>query len=220
MNTVKNNVSSAWEAVRTSINTTAERWKTDVGTMITHAQNFGGSVMNTLKSNVTSTWNSIVSTISGAMTSIKNAVANTTLKFGSVTIPTFSWTGKNDSEKGTTASIKVGTSTVKYASAMFGGAILKGATIFGAMGDKLLQAGEVGSEVVVGTNSLMNMIARTQRANSNNQAVVAGISAIYTLLLEYLPESARQQQIVLDTGKLVGALTPSLNRQFGMMIRG
>jgi hypothetical protein len=49
---------------------------------------------------------------------------------------------------------------------------------------------------------------------------VAGISAIYTLLLEYLPESARQQQIVLDTGKLVGALTPSLNRQFGMMIRG
>jgi hypothetical protein len=194
--------------------------RSSINDMTDRIRDFGGSVWTNLKNNVSTAWSGITSTINTALTTIKNAIANTSLKFGSVTIPTFSWSGSNNSEKGTTANIKVGSKTVNYASAMFGGAILKGATIFGAMGDKLLQAGEVGSEVVVGTNSLMNMIARTQRANSNNQAVVAGISAIYTLLLEYLPESARQQQIVLDTGKLVGALTPSLNRQFGMMIRG
>lgn len=220
MNTIRNNVSNAWSSITSTLNNTATTWREHISTMTKHASDFGGSVMNTLRNNVSSAWSNITQTIGNALSGIQKAVSNTTLKFGSVTIPTFSWTGKNDSEKGTTASIKVSSSTVKYASAMMGGTILKGATIFGAMGDKLLQAGEVGSEVVVGTNSLMNMIARTQRVNSNNQAVVAGISAIYTLLLEYLPESARQQQIVLDTGKLVGALTPSLNRQFGMMIRG
>ena len=99
-----------------------------------------------------------------------------------------------------------------------GGAILKGATIFGAMGDKLLQAGEVGSEVVVGTNSLMNMIARTARANSNNTAVIAGVSAIYNLLAQYLPETASDKAVVLDNGKLVGALVPAINRQLGLMM--
>lgn len=220
MSTTKNNVATAWTNIQNATSDARTAVKNALSEMTNKVQDFGGSVWTNLKNNVSSAWSGITSTINTALTNIKNSIANTTLKFGSVTIPTFSWSGSNNSEKGTTANIKVSSKTVNYASAMFGGAILKGATIFGALGDKLLQAGEVGSEVVVGTNSLMNMIARTQRVNSNNQAVVAGISAIYTLLLEYLPESARQQQIVLDTGKLVGALTPSLNRQFGMMIRG
>jgi phage-related protein len=220
MSTAKNNVATAWTNIQNATGDARTAVKNALSEMTNKVQDFGGSVWTNLKNNVSSAWSGITSTINTALTNIKNAVSNTTLKFGKVTIPTFSWSGSNNSEKGTTANIKVESKTVNYASAMFGGAILKGATIFGAMGDKLLQAGEVGSEVVVGTNSLMNMIARTQRVNSNNQAVVAGISAIYSLLLEYLPESARQQQIVLDTGKLVGALTPSLNRQFGMMIRG
>jgi hypothetical protein len=177
-----------------------------------------GQKMNSLKTDASTAWSGIVSTITGAINSIKSAMNNTVLKFGSVTIPTFSWSGKNDSTKGTTAKIDVGSKTVNYASAMMGGAILKGATIFGAMGDKLLQAGEVGSEVVVGTNSLMNMIARTARANSNNATLIAGVGAIYTLLTQYLPDAAGDKSVVLDTGKLVGALTPSINRQLGLMM--
>ena len=45
-----------------------------------------------------------------------------------------------------------------YAKAMKNGMILDNATIFGAMNGKLLGAGEAGSETVVGTQSLMNMI--------------------------------------------------------------
>jgi Flp pilus assembly pilin Flp len=215
MNTVKNNVSSAWEAVRTSINTTAERWKTDVGTMITHAQNFGGSVMNTLRSNVSSAWSNITQTIGNALSGIQKAVSTTTLKFGSVTIPTFSWTGKNDSEKGTTASIKVGKETVSYASAMSSGVILDRPTIFGALDGNLLRAGEAGKEVVIGANSLSSMI----RQSATNTALNADVANILGLLAQYLPETANQN-VVLDSGKLVGALSPALNRQFGMMIRG
>lgn len=45
-----------------------------------------------------------------------------------------------------------------YAKAMNSGAILNNPTIFGMANGKLLGAGEAGSEVVVGTNSLRNMI--------------------------------------------------------------
>ena len=45
-----------------------------------------------------------------------------------------------------------------YAKAMEKGMILDRPTIFGAMNRQLLGAGEAGSETVVGTDSLMNMI--------------------------------------------------------------
>lgn len=45
-----------------------------------------------------------------------------------------------------------------YAKAMRNGMILNDPTIFGAMNGRLLGAGEAGSETVVGTQSLMNMI--------------------------------------------------------------
>lgn len=215
---IKNDASTTWGNIKSTISTHITNIKNDISTTFGNAMSTASSKMNALKSDSTSIWSTIVSNISSSISSIQKAISSTTLKFGSVTIPTFSWSGSNNSEKGTTANIKVSSKTVNYASAMMGGAILKGATIFGAMGDKLLQAGEVGSEVVVGTNSLMNMIARTSRANSNNTAVIAGVSAIYNLLAQYLPETASDKAVVLDNGKLVGALVPAINRQLGLMM--
>lgn len=51
---------------------------------------------------------------------------------------------------------------------MENGMILNSPTIFGAMNGKLLGAGEAGSETVVGTNSLMEMI---QKATGNGMTV-------------------------------------------------
>lgn len=52
-----------------------------------------------------------------------------------------------------------------YAKAMKGGMILNSPTIFGMQNGKLLGGGEAGSEVVVGTNSLMNMIRAASGEN-------------------------------------------------------
>jgi Flp pilus assembly pilin Flp len=215
MNTIRNNVSNAWSNITSTLSNTAATWRENISTMTKHASDFGGSVMNTLRSNVSSAWSNITQTIGNALSGIQKAVSTTTLKFGSVTIPTFSWTGKNDSEKGTTASIKVGKETVSYASAMSSGVILDRPTIFGALDGNLLRAGEAGKEVVIGANSLSSMI----RQSATNTALNADVANILGLLAQYLPETANQN-VVLDSGKLVGALTPALNRQFGMMIRG
>lgn len=56
-----------------------------------------------------------------------------------------------------------------YAKAMKNGMILNNPTIFGMNNNALLGGGEAGSEVVVGTNSLMGMI---QSAVSQNQPVI------------------------------------------------
>jgi hypothetical protein len=172
------------------------------------------SKMSALQSSSQSIWSSISNSISSAINSIKQAVSNTVLKFGSVVIPTFSWSGKNDSTSGTTASMKVGSKTVNYASAMMDGVILDNPTIFGMMNNSMLRAGEAGSEVVVGTNSLMSMI----RQNMNNTALVAEVGAIKAILANYIPAIA-DSDVVLDTGKLVGALTPSINRSLGLKMR-
>lgn len=61
-----------------------------------------------------------------------------------------------------------------YAKAMKNGMIMNAPTIFGMNGNKLLGGGEAGSETIVGTNSLMNMISKavasTMNAMSNNVA--------------------------------------------------
>lgn len=215
MSTAKNNVATAWTNIQNATSDARTAVKNALSEMTNKVQDFGGSVWTNLKNNVSSAWSGITSTINTALTNIKNAIANTTLKFGKVTIPTFSWSGTNNSEKGTTASIKVSSKEVSYASAMSSGAILDRPTIFGELDGNLLRAGEAGKEVVIGANSLSSMI----RQSATNTALNADVANILGLLAQYLPEAANQN-VVLDSGKLVGALTPALNRQFGMMIRG
>lgn len=215
MSTAKNNVATAWTNIQNATSDARTAVKSALSEMTNKVQDFGGSVWTNLKNNVSSAWSGITSTINTALTNIKNAISNTTLKFGKVTIPTFSWSGTNNSEKGTTASIKVSSKEVSYASAMSSGAILDRPTIFGALDGNLLRAGEAGKEVVIGANSLSSMI----RQSATNTALNADVANILGLLAQYLPETANQN-VVLDSGKLVGALTPALNRQFGMMIRG
>ena len=47
-----------------------------------------------------------------------------------------------------------------YAKAMNQPYMLDGASIFGSMNGKLLGGGETGSEMIIGTNKLMDMIAK------------------------------------------------------------
>lgn len=58
-----------------------------------------------------------------------------------------------------------------YAKAMKDGMILNNPTIFGMMDGKLLGAGEAGSETIIGTNSLMNMIREASQGTTINMTV-------------------------------------------------
>lgn len=65
-----------------------------------------------------------------------------------------------------------------YAKAMNQPYMLNGASIFGAMNGKLLGGGETGSEMIIGTNKLMDMIAKAKGGDTifNNSFTIDGAS--------------------------------------------
>lgn len=94
--------------------------------------------------------------------------------------------------------------------------ILTGASIFGAMNGNWLGGGEKGSEMVVGTQHMMNLIH--QATAQSNMAIVAALNnmanRLINMMADYFPQFANQQ-IIMDTGAVVGALAPEMDMQLG-----
>lgn len=95
----------------------------------------------------------------------------------------------------------------KFAKAMFGGKILRGATVFGMNDNGPMIGGEAGPEAIVGVNSLDQMI---QKSVSN---AVSGILAKMDSLIS--GQGTGNIEIVLDTGELVGAIGGKMDAELG-----
>lgn len=100
-----------------------------------------------------------------------------------------------------------------YAKAMNDPIIMNSPTAFGinSLG-QIMAGGEAGSEVVSGTDTLMNMIASA--VASQNKSVIDGLYTLRDVLLLYLPQIANMQ-VVTETGTLIGVLEPGLDKKFG-----
>ncbi len=100
-----------------------------------------------------------------------------------------------------------------YAQAVRNPMILDEPTAFGiSKNGNLRVGGEAGSEVVAGTNTLMNMISdAVVSSNAGSQEI---LQAVLDLLYSYLPVLA-QLQVRLDTGELVGALVGPMDEALG-----
>lgn len=80
---------------------------------------------------------------------------------------------------------------------------------------QIMAGGEAGSEVVSGTETLMEMISAA--VSENNSQLYELLDRLYALLSEYLPMFANMQ-MVLDSGALVGELAQPLNEELGKII--
>ena len=117
-----------------------------------------------LWSNLKSTFDNIGTAISRAMDAAKTTVSNAIEKIKGffnfswslpkLKLPHISISGKFSINPPSAPKFSIDW----YAKAMKNGMILNNPTIFGMMNGQLLGAGEAGSETIVGTNSLMNMI--------------------------------------------------------------
>lgn len=113
-----------------------------------------GGKLSDIKNKFSTTFTNAKSIVSDALSRIKSAFANSTFKFPSIKLPHFSWSWTDIG-----GLVKIPRISISwYAKAMDDGMILNRPTIFGASGGNLLGAGEAGSETVVGTGSLLNMI--------------------------------------------------------------
>ena len=222
-NAIKNVVSKVWDSIKTSISKAWESIKTGVSNAINSVKNTVSNVFNTIKTKVTTIWNNIKSAIEKPINKAKEIVKtaidkikgffNFQFKWPQLKMPHFGISPSGwkigDLLKGSIPKLKIDW----YAKAMDDGMILDKPTIFGINPKgALMGAGEAGSETVVGTNSLMEMI---QNATANsNEYVAERLDAILAYLQAMLPD-INNKQLVLSTGELVGALANPIDTELG-----
>lgn len=102
-----------------------------------------------------------------------------------------------------------------YAKAVKAPMLLDNPTAFGiSPNGNIRVGGEAGSEIVGGTGTIMNMIGSA--VSSNNSGMEDKLDRLINLLTNYLP-ALSNQQVVLSTGELVGALTSPLDKSLGQL---
>lgn len=88
------------------------------------------------------------------------------------------------------------------------GGILTEPTIFGATGNTLLGGGEAGAEAIAPIDTLQSYVRTAVRDETDGirETIIAQTRLLMDLLRRIIP-----QEITLDSGALVGALTPSMD---------
>lgn len=171
-NSVKNTTSSIWNNVKTAISGPLNTAKATVSNIVDNIKSKVSSGFNAAKNTVSTAFNGIKNSISNVMNSAKSIVTGAVDKLKKAF--NFSWSLPklklpHIKITGGEAPFGIGGmgslpkfSIEWYKKAMNNGMILDDATIFGMDGNgNFLGGGEAGSETVVGTKSLLNMIRKT-----------------------------------------------------------
>ena len=134
--------------------------------------NLTGGKLSAIKDKVTSTFDSIKEKIRSAIDTIKG-LFNFNWSLPHIELPHFSVSGGFSLNPPRVPNISIDW----YKKAMDDAYMLNGATIFGQSGGHLLGGGEAGSEMIIGTNKLMQMIAQAKGGSNtyNNQFVINGV---------------------------------------------
>ncbi|OLR55034.1 phage tail tape measure protein [Hornefia porci] len=156
---MKSTASSVWSSIKLAVTSPAQAIKSTLSGIWSSIKSTASSAWNGIKSAMISPINSAKSTISGIISKIKGFFPLSIGRiFSNLKLPHISVSGGKApfgiGGKGSLPSFSVSW----YAKAMEKGMILNSPTIFGMKGNMLLGGGEAGSETVVGTDSLMNMI--------------------------------------------------------------
>ena len=134
--------------------------------------NITGGKLTAIREKVSSTFDSIKERIRSAIDYIKG-LFNFSWQLPDIRLPHFSVSGGFSLNPPQVPQFSI----QWYKKAMNDAYMLNGATIFGQNGGHLLGGGEAGSEMIIGTNKLMQMIAQAKGGSNtyNNQFVINGV---------------------------------------------
>ena len=180
MDAIKNKVEQNGGGIKGVLKTAVEGyvnlWKAGfeqinnlTGGKLGEALNAVSSKLNQIKNTFTSVFEGAKQVVSNAINYIRSLLSGE-LSFPHIRLPHFSISGSLSLNPPSVPHINVDW----YKKAMNNPYMLNGATIFGAMNGNLLGGGEAGSEMVVGTNKLMQMIAQAKGGETviNNQFTI------------------------------------------------
>lgn len=156
-NGIKSTISNIVDGIKSKVTSVFDAIKNGVSNAINAIKNVVSNVFGVIKGLMTNPFETAWNIISGIVEKLKS-VFNFSWSLPNIALPHFRVDGGQFpygiGGRGWMPSFGVDW----YAKAMQNGMILKNPTIFGMGNGSMLGAGEAGSETIVGTNSLMNMI--------------------------------------------------------------
>lgn len=196
LNVIKSVFSSAWNGIKSVVSSAVNNIKSVVSSGLNGAKSTVTGVLNSIRSAFSSVWDGCKNIVGNAIGHIKSLM-NFSWSLPSLKLPHFSISGKFSLHPPSVPKLGI----EWYKKAMDDGMIMNQPTIFGynAKSNQFLAGGEAGSETVVGTQNLMEMIQEAVNnagsGNGDSEATRALLEAIfnwmrngglYTLLIDAL----------------------------------
>lgn len=177
LNNVKSTFTSVWDSIKSTVSNVINGIKSTISSGLNGAKSTVTGVLNGIKSTFTSVWNGCKSIVSGAINKIKS-IMNFSWSLPKLKLPHISISGSFSLTPPSVPHFGI----EWYKKAMDDGMIMNQPTIFGynAKSNQFLAGGEAGSETVVGTQNLMDMIQEAV----NNAGSGRGDSEATRALLE------------------------------------
>lgn len=225
-NGIKSTTSNIWNGIKDTISNTINGAKTTVSNVVNGIKSTVSNIFNSVKSTVTSIWNGVKTAITTPINAAKDAVKSALdkisgffsglkLEFPKIKLPHFSITGKFSLDPPSMPKIGV----EWYAKAMENPLVMNSPTLFGynPSTGKFMGGGEAGSEVVSGTDTLMNLIG--QAVSGQMSGMVYYLQKLVSILADYFPQilEAMDRDIVTDDGAVIAHYTPLIDKELGKM---
>ncbi len=205
LNSIKSKVTSIWNSIKSSISTAINSVKSTATTKF-----------NQIKTAITQPIETAKTKIKGVVDAIKGFFNNMKLSLPKIKLPHFKVTGKLSIDPPSVPKLSI----EWYKKAMGNPILMNEPTIFGynpATGS-FMGGGEAGSEVVSGTNTLMNMIQNA--VASENSAVVYYLQKLIEILADYFPQVLEALDFGFDSDFFIKKNAPKIDKELGVLHAG
>ena len=216
LNGIKTTFSNVWNGIKSTVTNIIDGVKNTISNGLNGAKNTVTNVLNGIKNTFSNIFEDAKNIVSGAIDKIKGFF-NFDWSLPKIKLPHFSISGEFSLAPPSIPSFGI----EWYKKAMDEPYMFTEPTLFGynpATGS-VKGAGEAGDEVMIGRNTMMDMIGQSV-ANENGgivQVIEDMFNKLFDILEVYFPEFTKE--MVLDTGVLVAETAPMMDEELGKIYK-
>lgn len=215
LNSIKSTFTSVWNSIKSTVSNVINGVKSTISSGLNSAKSTVSNVLGAIKEKFSSIFEGAKNIVSNAINRIKSFF-NFSWSLPHLKLPHISISGSFSLTPPSVPHFGI----EWYKKAMDDGMIMNQPTIFGynAKSNQFLAGGEAGSETVVGTQSLMDMIRVA--VNEENSGIIERLEMLIDLLARFFPQilSTMDRDVVLDDGTLVGKMTQKMDVELGKIL--